>query len=93
MENLLITKHEFEELKESIQSISQQIKKPHSQTLSEQWLDILEVCKILRISKRTLQSYRDKGVLSFSQIGGKIYFKNSDIEKHLESHYNKAFRK
>ncbi len=59
--------------------------------LSEPWLDIQETCQLLKISKRTLQSYRDNGVLPFSQIGGKIYFRAGDIEDHLKKHYIKAF--
>ena len=59
--------------------------------LEDRWLDIQDVCELLHISKRTLQSYRDKGILPFSQIGAKIYYKSSDIQKHLEKHYNPAF--
>jgi len=61
--------------------------------LSETWLDIQEVCALLKVSKRTLQTYRDNNVLPFSQINGKIYFKASDIEEHLEHHYIKAYKK
>lgn len=61
--------------------------------LKDQWIDLQETCALLKVSKRTLQSYRDKGVLGFSQINGKIYFRLSDIEEHLASHYNKPFKK
>ena len=60
------------------------------QPLSEVWLDIQETCQLLKISKRTLQAYRDNQVLSYSQIGGKIYFRASDIEDHLKNHYHKG---
>jgi MerR family transcriptional regulator, repressor of the yfmOP operon len=49
-----------------------------------------EVCSLLMISKRTLQSYRDRGILPFSQIGRKIYYKASDIDEYLNRHYVKA---
>jgi len=62
-------------------------------TLPTDWLDIQDACQVLKISKRTLQSYRDNGILPFSQIGGKIYFRATDIEEHLNRHYNKAFNK
>ena len=32
-------------------------------------------------SKRTLQYYRSSGRLAYSQIGSKIYYKSSDIER------------
>jgi excisionase family DNA binding protein len=56
----------------------------------KKWLSSEEVCHLLMISKRTLQSYRDLGVLPFSQIGRKIYYKSSDIDDYLEAHYLKA---
>jgi MerR family transcriptional regulator, repressor of the yfmOP operon len=54
------------------------------------WLSADEVCHLLRISKRTLSNYRTNGVLPFSQIGRKIYYKASDIDDYLENHYIKA---
>ena len=58
--------------------------------LKDIWLDIQEVCAILKVSKRTLQNYRDNNVLPYSQISGKIYFKAGDIQKHLENNYIKS---
>ncbi len=43
-----------------------------------------EVRDILKISKRTLQSWRDKGYIKFSQINGKILYTQIDIENFLE---------
>ncbi len=42
-----------------------------------------DVCRILNISKRTLQHYRDTGVLPFIQIEHKCYYKREDVEKLL----------
>ena len=47
-----------------------------------------EVCSQLRISTRTLQEYRNSGTLPFYKIGGKILYKQSDIQTMLERHYN-----
>ena len=57
--------------------------------LSETWLDAQETCLLLKITKRTLQTYRLDGILPFSTLGGKVYFRASDIEDHLNSHYVK----
>lgn len=46
-----------------------------------------DVCKLLHISKRTLQQYRDDNILPFIQIGGKIIYKESDILNILEQNY------
>ena len=47
-----------------------------------------EVCSQLRLSTRTLQEYRNAGILPFYKIGGKILYKQSDIQTMLEKHYN-----
>jgi excisionase family DNA binding protein len=54
------------------------------------WLTGEEVIQILRISSRTLQSYRDRGILPFAQIGRKIYYKASDLDDYMEQHYIRA---
>jgi len=57
-------------------------------SFSEQWLDNNDVSKLLNLTTRTLQNYRDNGIFSFSLVGGKIFYKASDIEKVLEKNYN-----
>ena len=47
-----------------------------------------EVCSLLQLSTRTLQEYRNSGTLPFYKIGGKILYKQSDIQAMLEKHYN-----
>ena len=47
-----------------------------------------EVCSQLRLSTRTLQEYRNAGILPFYKIGGKILYNQSDIQTLLERHYN-----
>ncbi len=49
-------------------------------SLSE-WLDNQDVCQILSISKRTLQTYRDNGTLPYTRIGDKMYYKADEIQR------------
>lgn len=51
------------------------------------WLDTEDVCKVLKVTKRTIQKYRDTLILPYSQVGKKILYKQSDIQKLLESNY------
>lgn len=53
----------------------------------EIYLSGQQVCELLHISKRTLQQYRDDRILPYTQIGGKILFKQSDILRALEKNY------
>lgn len=45
------------------------------------WLDNQDVCQILNISKRTLQTFRDNGKLPFTRIGHKMYYKATDVKE------------
>ena len=54
----------------------------------EVYLSSEEVCSHLRLSTRTLQEYRNSGMLPFYKIGGKILYKQSDIQTMLEKYYN-----
>jgi len=44
----------------------------------------------LKISRRTLQEYRNEGRLPYIQLGGKVLYRESDIEKMLRDGYRKA---
>jgi len=44
------------------------------------WYDSQDVCLILRISPRKLQSLRDSGTLPCVKINRKIYYKPEDVE-------------
>lgn len=50
----------------------------------KQWLKSNEVRKLLNISAGTLQTLRINGILTYSKIGGIIYYKYEDIVKLLE---------
>ena len=49
-----------------------------------------EVCERLYISPRTLQDYRDRRTIPYTQFAGKILYKASDLEKMLEENYKNS---
>ena len=51
----------------------------------EKWLDNQEVCLIMNITKRTLQTYKSKNLLPYSKLNRKNYFKLSDAQALLEA--------
>lgn len=59
----------------------------------EVYLTSEEVCKLLRLSSRTLQEYRDSGTIAYQKIGGKILYKQSDIQAMLERYYNPIYKR
>lgn len=57
----------------------------------ERYLTSEELCSILKISRRSLQDYRNNGVLPFIQLPGKVLFRESDIKKVLEERFRAAY--
>ena len=53
----------------------------------EHFLTGKEVCDQLYISPRTLQDYRDKRIIPYTQFAGKILYKVSDLERMLKNSY------
>lgn len=53
----------------------------------EHFLTSKEVCERLYISLRTLQDYRDRRIIPYTQFAGKILYKASDLERMLEKNY------
>lgn len=62
------------------------------QKKKEKWLENSEACRILNISTRTMQTYRDTGKIPYSQINNKIYYKASDIDAFIKSKTNKSLK-
>lgn len=77
----------FESLLSRVEALSQEVtqlhKKYKSKHLGEK-LDGRQVCDILNIEKRTLQTYRDTGRIGFSQIVDKITYRVNDVDKLLK---------
>lgn len=51
-----------------------------------------ELAVKLKVSRRSLQDYRNNGILPYTQIGGKILYRASDIERVLMDRYKEAYR-
>jgi hypothetical protein len=79
----LITRQDLREFKNDLLNEIKQIIKP-GQGQSKQWLKSVEVRKLLNISPGTLQNLRINGTLSYSKIGGMMYYKLEDIHKLLD---------
>lgn len=88
MEIVSIEKKTFEEMKERFGSFSQRVRELCARYRPPEkmnWMDGADVCEKLGISKRTLQTYRDRGLLPYSQINHKIYYRTEDVEAFVEA--------
>ena len=52
----------------------------------EKFLSNRDVCRMLHISSRTLQDWRDTGKIPFIQIKGKILYKGSEVLRLIEKY-------
>lgn len=64
-----------------------------SERLSEEWIDSQQAMAVLKIKKRALQNLRDDGLLPFSLVRGKLYYKVTDVEALLKSNYKTKKKK
>lgn len=50
----------------------------------QKWLDGQEVCRLLRINPRTLQTLRDNRMIAFTRVNRKFYFRPEEVERLLK---------
>jgi len=82
----------FQTLDEIQDAIGKALKRRTPHLNGEKYLSNKDVSKLLNMSTRTLQDWRDNGILPYVQISGKILYRQSDILKLLEDHYEKSWR-
>ena len=88
----IVDEKSYNELLLKIEEINQKLSgMQNSNGKRTKWLTNKEASELLQVTARTMQNYRDKGIIPFSQVGSKIYYKVSDLEKHLEDHYVSSF--
>lgn len=88
MEIICIDKRIFDELIVRLSEIEKKVTRlcsPAGDAGLKKWMDNRDVCEVLRISKRTLQVYREKGLLPYTRIKNKIFYRPEDVQKLFES--------
>ena len=79
----------FQSMDRILDGISRLAKESRPNLNGEKFLSNREAAKYLKVSIRTLQEWRDTGVIPYIQIKGKIIYRQSDIERLLQTYYNK----
>ena len=84
MEIISIEKKTFEELVlrlgQFVKRMDSINRKRGSRRMSD-WMDNQDVCQVLKISPRTLQTLRDSGRFPHSKINNRIYYRPEDVER------------
>ena len=91
MEAVILTSGQYNELVEKLDQLNATIES-NKKNPQEPFLDNQEFIQLMNISKRTAQTWRNDGVVAFSQIGSKIYYKMKDVEILLDKNYNKSYK-
>ena len=75
------------ELQNMLQELKELVRVKSSEELNAQWIESTEARKLLGVSQKTWQGYRDNRIIPFVQVGRKIYVKRGDLDKFMQDHY------
>ena len=90
MENVITRESSYYlELNAKMQTMERELDELLSGNLSRsgKWIISKDVCKMLHICLRTLQYYKDNGLIPYSSVCGKVYYNVSDIDYVLQKNY------
>ena len=81
------------EINEKLKNIKAILTKSQLLNPDDLFCDNEEFLKIMKISRRTSQFWRNTGIIGFIQIGNKIYFRLKDIHELLNKNYKPSNNK
>lgn len=90
MEAIILSAQQYKELINRLDVLNKKLEEKQKSP-DDTFLDNQEFLQLMNISKRTAQTWRDEGIVSFSQIGSKIYYRMSDVKRLLDKNYKTAF--
>ena len=90
-ENQLVTLDDLENFKTELLSAVKQLLDFTKGPPVKRWVKAAEARKLIGVSPGKLQVIRDSGLLSFSKIGGNIYYDQDDLHRLFEE--NKVQRR
>ena len=82
MEVVVIDKATFERMLSGFEIFAEKVERlcREQEDLGEkEWLDSNDVCRLLCISPRTLQTMRENGTLAYTKISHKVYYRPEDV--------------
>lgn len=83
MEVVVIDKATFERMLSGFEIFAEKVERlcREQEDLGEkEWLDSNDVCRLLCISLRTLQTMRENGTLAYTKISHKVYYRPEDVK-------------
>ncbi|MBO6255660.1 MAG: helix-turn-helix domain-containing protein [Bacteroidaceae bacterium] len=87
---VVLPESEWNGIKDLLNEVKDTLQTKSEAEIKAMWLESTEARKMLGVSAKTWQDYRDKRIIPFSQFGRKIYVRRAAIEAFLENHCIKA---
>ena len=73
------SEEEVQDIKQHLEDIALTLKQKQRTEPDQIWYDNQEFLQVMNISKRTAANWRTENVITYSQVGNKIYYRLSDI--------------
>lgn len=86
MTMIMVPEEEWRNLHDTLEQIIDLITRRNADDSSSEWIESEVARKLLGISPKTWQNYRDQRLIPFSQIGRKIYVNRADLDAFLRNH-------
>lgn len=86
MTMIMVLEEEWRNLHDTLEQIVDLITRRNADDSNSEWIDSDEARKLLGLSPKTWQTYRDQRLIPFSQIGRKIYVNRADLDAFLRKH-------
>lgn len=83
---LVVPEEEWRNLHDTLEQIIDLITRRNADDSNSEWIKSDEARKLLGVSLKTWQNYRDQRLIPFSQIGRKIYVNRADLDAFLRKH-------
>nr|WP_199077416.1 helix-turn-helix domain-containing protein [Pedobacter sp. ASV19] len=80
----LVLKGDLEEFKKDLLVAFREIAKEIVGQKPKKWMKSADVKKLLGISHSKIQTMRNAGIISFTRIGGALYYDEEDIHRMFE---------
>lgn len=80
----------WEGIQDTLQEVKSLLIAKKEEESNNKWIESTEARKMLGVSPKTWQTYRDERRIPFVQFGRKILVKRSDLESFMKAHYIKS---
>ena len=80
---IVIPQEEWLSIHDKLDRLAEMIETRNTSDRNAEWLESEAARKLLGVSPKTWQNYRDQRVIPFSQIGRKIYVNRADLDTFL----------